>query len=157
LDNPRLAPEGTPLWHSRVGEFAPRISGAYHVSTRPGREATLRVGAGQFYDLGLGSIANAYQFVYPFYATSATANVAIPIPAANRVPPVLGTGPPSQLFLLDPNLRLPYTTQWSGVWEQRVGNASVLSAAYVGAAGRRLLVLQNYFQPLAQWPSVPVS
>ena len=43
------------------------------------------------------------------------------------------------MFAYDPDLKLPYTLQWNIALEQTLGPYQVLSASYVGAAGRRLL------------------
>src|ERR1051325_9275745 len=153
LQNPRLAPEGTPLFHSRFGSFAPRFGAAYQLSSRGGWETTLRGGAGVFYDLGLGNIATAFQNIYPFFASKTVGSSPFPLSAAIRTPPVLGVDPPQQFTLLDPNLRLPYTIQWNTTWEQGLGQAQTITLNYVGAAGRRLLLAQQYFQRLAEWPS----
>jgi hypothetical protein len=148
-----LAPEGTPLFHSRFGSFAPRFGAAYQLSSRGGWETTLRGGAGVFYDLGLGNIATAFQNIYPFFASKTVGSSPFPLSAAIRTPPVLGVDPPQQFTLLDPNLRLPYTIQWNTTWEQGLGQAQTITLNYVGAAGRRLLLAQQYFQRLAEWPS----
>jgi hypothetical protein len=156
LQDPRLAPQGTPLWHSRIGEVAPRAGAAYQVSKRAGWEGTLRAGAGVFYDLGLGNVASAFGDVYPFSALSGAFDVSFPLSDAARIPPPLDAGPPgTELSLLDPNLRLPYTAQWHAVWEQALGPAQTVTVAYVGADGRRLLVMQTYVQSLAEWPNDP--
>ena len=156
LQNPRLAPLGTPLFHRRFGEFAPRFGVAYQLSTRQGWETTLRGGAGIFYDIGLGEIASGFQRMYPFFAIKAAANVPFPPTGAVATPPVLGVDPPQQLFLPDPNLQMPYTAQWNASLDQGIGQAQTVTISYIGAAGRRLLVNQNYFQPLAEWPTVKI-
>jgi hypothetical protein len=145
LQNPRLAPEGTPLFSRRAGEFAPRVGAAYQLSTRPGWGTTVRGGVGIFYDLGLGNIANAFQAVYPFFASKIVCcNVPFPLSSAARTPPALGVDPPATLFLFDPNLRQPYTVQWNATWEQGVGQTQTVTLAYVGADGRRLLIQRQY-------------
>jgi hypothetical protein len=155
--NPRLAPQGTSLFRSRLGEFAPRFGAAYQLSTRPGWEATLRGGAGIYYDLGLGNIATAFQLIYPFFGSRPAFNAPLPLSGAARTPPVLGVDPPGQFWLLDPNLRMPYTVEWNATFDQGIGSGQSVNVAYVGAAGRRLLVLQNYRQPLAEWPTSPTT
>lgn len=153
LENPRLAPEGTPLFRSRVGALAPRIGAAYQISTRPGREITLRGGTGIFYDLGWSDIATAFQNVYPYTASVRRLNVQVPLSDAARVPPTLGIDSPGIMFLADPNLRMPYTYQWNTAWEQAIGSSHSLTVSYVGAAGRRLLVKRYYNTALAEWPT----
>jgi hypothetical protein len=153
LQNPRLAPVGTPLWRSRVGEFAPRLGASYQLSTRPAWETTLRSGIGVYYDLGLGNAANAFQWVYPFIATAFVPNPPFPLRDSDRTPPVLGVTPPNIMWSPDPNLRLPYTLQWNAAVEQAVGPAQAITVTYAAAAGRQLLVRQDYSQPLAEWPA----
>ncbi len=157
LQNPRLAPEGTALWHDRLGEVAPRAGAAYRASSRSGWEATLRGGAGVFYDLGLGDVANAFDQAYPFFADKVTLNVPLPLSGAARVPPVLGLDRPQGLAVMDPNLRLPYTRQWNIAWEQTLNRVQTVTVAYVGAAGRRLLQTQSYRQVVADWPDAPTQ
>ena len=156
LQNPRLAPQGTPLFSRRFGEFAPRFGAAYQLGTHQGWETTLRGGAGIFQDLGLADIASGFAFNYPFVADVTYANVALPLSAAVRIPPTLGVNPPSQLRLVDPNLRMPYTIQWNGTLEQGIGTAQNLTVAYVGATGRRLLIAQSYNHSLLEWPNANV-
>ena len=129
LQNPRLAPVGTPLFHSRFGEFAPRFGIAYQLSTRPGWETTLRGGAGIFYDLGLGDIANAFANIYPFFAAKVVRNVPLPLSVGDRTPPVLGVDPPQQFYLLDPNVRMPYTVQWNATLDQGIGPAQAITVS----------------------------
>ncbi len=157
LENPRLAPAGTPLWRDHAGEFAPRLGVAYQLSAKPHWETTLRAGTGVFYDLGLGIIANAFQNVYPFYASASNFDVPFPLPASSRVPPSLGVDPPGGVFAIDPNVRLPYTVQWSAAWEQTLGGQHTVTMTYVGAAGRRLLLARLYNQPLEEWPDSSTS
>jgi hypothetical protein len=155
----RLAPQGTPLWRSRAGEFAPRFGAAYQLSNRSGFETTLRGGAGFFYDLGLGDSAQAFANTYPFIASkNAFGTVPFPLSAAARTPPMLGVDPPSLLQLMDPNVRLPYTIQWNIAVEQALGSAQTVTIGYVGAAGRRLLIGQTYFsQRLADFPNAETT
>ncbi len=149
--NVRLAPEGTPLWRSRFGELAPRLGGAYQLSNRTRRETILRAGVGVFHDLGLGDVATAFSGVYPFYASKSLANPLLPLSDQARTPPPLGSGF-ARFWLLDPNLRLPYTVQWNTTWEQSLGATQTVTVGYVGAAGRRLLVNQTYTQELSDLP-----
>ena len=157
LQNPRLAPEGTPLWRNRLGEFAPRFGVAYQLHERQGWETTLRGGAGIFDDLGLGTTANAFQIMWPYYAQKLLSNVPLPLSDSARTPPRLVIDPPQALFLFDPALRLPYTIEWNVTMDQRIDTAQVVKVAYVGAAGRRLLILEGYRQPLAEWPTTPFT
>ena len=53
-----LAPQGTPLWQTTYGNFAPRLGVAYVLNNTPGRETVVRGGGGVFFDTGqqLGSL-----------------------------------------------------------------------------------------------------
>jgi hypothetical protein len=152
-ENPRLAPGGTPLFHGRFGEFAPRFGVAYQLGTDSGWETTLRGGVGIFYDLGLGNVANAFQAVYPFIAQKRVTNIPFPLATSVRTPPALGVDSPVSLSLLDPNIRMPYTIQWNATLEQGIGQRQGMLVAYVGAAGRRLLLARRYRTALADFPS----
>src|SRR5208282_3216983 len=57
-DNWTLAPQGTPLWQTTYGNFAPRLSAAYILHDRLGWETVVRGGGGVFFDTGqqLGSL-----------------------------------------------------------------------------------------------------
>jgi hypothetical protein len=164
LQNPRLAPAGTPLFHNRFGEFGPRFGAAYQLSTRSRWETTVRGGAGIFYDLGLGDIANAFAFAYPFFAEKVVCcNLPLPLSAASRALPLVpatAPDPTSNLFsitALAPNLRLPYAIEWNGAIEQAIGSGQTVTASYVGAAGRRLLGQDVYSTALADFPGVSAN
>jgi hypothetical protein len=146
-----LAPPSTPILNNRFGSFAPRVGAAYQLGRKAGWETTLRGGAGVFYDLLFGRIPNAFQQIYPFFASVSTSNAPLPLSSVLRTPPVLGVDPPQQFWQLDPNIQLPYTIQWNATWEQGIGQNQNASLAYVGAAGRRLLVTQPYFPTFTEW------
>jgi hypothetical protein len=138
----RLATAGTPLWYRRFGYFAPRIGGAYRLSTHQRYEATLRGGAGVYYDLGLGFIANAFASgVWPFQGIRDEQGLALA--NLDRTSPPLAAAP-SQIRAMDPNLRLPYTIQWNATLEQGLGSDQSITIGYVGANGRRLLLTQGF-------------
>jgi len=138
-----LAPRNTPLWTTTYNNFAPRIGVAYKLSQANGRELVIRGGFGVFYDTGFGPSATTFQ-IYPFVAQKVLRNVAYPLSAADAQPPVPGIGDPSQLFIMDRRLKLPYTYQWNLSMEQSLGSKQMLTASYVGAAGRRLLREEDF-------------
>jgi hypothetical protein len=55
------------------------------------------------------------------------------------------------LVALDPNVRQPKTLQWNAAWEQQLGDSKTVTATYVGASGRALLLTQNYYQSISPW------
>jgi len=57
-------------------------------------------------------------------------------PAAAAPPPIT---PAAGIIAFDPHLKLPYTFEWNVALEQALGRQQTISAAYIGAAGKRLL------------------
>jgi Carboxypeptidase regulatory-like domain len=152
----RLAPRGTPLWHTHYDNFAPRVGASYELVQSPGRETIVKGGFGMFYDLGLGQVANAYHGTFPFSSNVVRSNQPFPLSAEARQPARLGIDPPQQLWITDPTLRLPYTYQWNVSVDRALGRAQTLTVSYVGAAGRRLLATENSTRVMADWPGVPI-
>jgi hypothetical protein len=137
----RLAPQGTPLYETTYGNFAPRIGVAYQLSQSPGGEMVLRGGFGIFYDLGVGSIGNvAAGFPYTRFGASLL-NVPYPLTPDRAAPPPFSLNIPesSIVFVADRNLKLPRAYQWNLAVERSLGAKQTFSASYVGAIGRRLL------------------
>jgi hypothetical protein len=136
----KVAPRGTPLYHTDYIGFAPRAGFAYQINPTTGRESVLRAGFGIFYDVGnnnalfgpgagLGTDAGAEYFHAAFPLTPAQQQV-------SRLP----FEPPFQGFdAPDPNLRLPYTMEWNVAFEQQLGRNQSLTLSYVAAGGRKLL------------------
>ena len=140
LNNPptaTIAPAGTALWETVYTNFAPRLGLAYRLFDAPGRETILRAGGGIFYDLGSGSILNAFGNAYPFAALRRLANVPYPLTAANLAPSTNPTRTPFYVF--EPDTKLPRTYQWSFAVEQSAGSNQLFTASYVAAVGRKLL------------------
>ena len=149
LDNPptaTLAPLGTPLWNTTYNNFAPRFGLAYRLFQNPGRETILRGGIGIFYDLGAGSILNAFGNAYPYAANKILLNVPFPLSDAVQAAP---TNPSlTSLYVFEPDTKLPRTYQWNFAVEQALGTNQLLSASYVAAVGRRLLREDTLFGTL---------
>jgi hypothetical protein len=143
-----LAPPGTPLYHTTYLNLAPRIGVAYQLAQNSGRETVLRAGFGIFYDLGVGSLGGLAG-TFPFTALKVFLGVPYPLTPAMATPPPFTTGPvvTGNLLAADPNLQLPRTYQWNVAVERSLGTNQTVSATYVGAAGRRLLLQHALVQP----------
>jgi hypothetical protein len=116
-----VMPFERPIWPANYDSFGPRLGLAY----RPASRTVLRAGAGLYFDSSLsiatdlvnGGPFNVWQHKSPRHAPFST---------------MLTYG-------FDPNLRMPFVKQWSISAEHAIGDRDVLSAAYVGSAGRRLI------------------
>jgi hypothetical protein len=146
-----LAPAGTSLWHTRYGNFAPRFGIAYDFDGA-GR-MVLRAGAGVFYDLGVGASANLagdfpnHAIGEYFFQPVPVANIGSFLPTVSLMPPYPAIGVEG----FDPNLKLPHSYQWNVALERSFGGRQVLSATYVGQAGRELLRQEALYQPNASF------
>jgi hypothetical protein len=144
---PELAPPGAALWETTYGNFAPRAGAAYQLSRGWGTLA--RGGFGLFYDLGTGPAAQAFGSVFPYVTTRRAASVVLPL-QENLAASMKTTGQQQSfsdtVYAFDSHLQLPYSLQWGASVEQPLGREQLLTAAYVGSAGRRLL--SEVVQPL---------
>lgn len=131
----KLAPAGTPLWTPEKYNFAPRLGLAF----TPGANTVVRAGAGVFYDLGYGSIAN-WAVAFPYAQQKIITGTMFPLSAALAAPPAFSASPPvTYLVVMDPRHSLPRTYQWNVAVEQKTGDSIVFTLGYVGAVGRDLL------------------
>jgi hypothetical protein len=142
LSNLVLAPSGTPPYRTRWDNLAPRVGLAYEASESRRWQTVLRGGVGVFYDLASSEAGNSANTInYPFGSTTVTfANFPLP-PAAAAPTPI---APPNAsnfgtLYIVDPNLKSPYTLQWNVAVEQALGTQQIVSVSYIGAAGKRLI------------------
>jgi len=139
-----------PLWHTKFGNFAPRIGAAYQVTPR----TVVRGGFGLFYDLGYGNAPGDGSATYPYFRTNFTflAPPGVPFDLSNPAfQPILFSTAISSvsggLTAIDPNLQVPLTMQWNAAIEQELGANQRLTATYVGADSRRLLREDNVLPP----------
>jgi hypothetical protein len=141
-----LQPNGTPVYKTTYANFAPRIGAAYQLRSKPGHETVIRSGFGVFYDTGnqLSTLGNSYA---PNGVTT-TFGGTFPFTSAQLTPGVPGYGninpPYGTLAVSDPNLKLPYTLQWSLAVQQAFGDNQTFTLTYIGNGGRKLLVSQQY-------------
>jgi hypothetical protein len=139
LSTMTLAPRGTPLYSTTYGNVGPRLGLAYQLRDRSDWETILRGGFGVFYDLGSGSLGGVSSY-FPYSATKVFSLAPFPLSPQDAAPPVITLNPPAlNLFVADPNLRLPRTYEWNLTLEQSLGSSQALTVTYVAAAGRDLL------------------
>jgi hypothetical protein len=147
-----LAPQGTPLWGTSYGNFAPRFGVAYSLDSQ--RHLVLRAGAGIFYDLGLGTAGNL-SGNFPNEASLFTPQTSLPPADVRLFLPVLSRQPPyPTVSAFDPNLALPRSYQWNVSLERAFGERQALTVTYVGQAGRDLLRQSAQFQPNSAFNSL---
>jgi hypothetical protein len=161
LPNLSLAPPGTPFYSTTWGNVAPRVGIAIKLFDKESFETVLRGGFGVFYDLGGGSLAQAFAgFPSRQEADSIFKGLAFPIPASAATPPQFVTTIPAagipQIYAADPNLQLPRTYEWNAAFEQSLGRNQSVAVTYDGAVGRRLLRFYNVFKPNSAFQNVEV-
>jgi hypothetical protein len=138
VDPAVLAPRGTRFYETTWNNFAPRAGASYQLFPKLG--TVIRGGAGLFYDLGYNFTGTAFaNHLYPYGRTLSLSDVAYDSPIAAGQPPPVNPNPPyPRIYAYQPDFKLPYTVQYNLAVEQVLGANSTLTAAYVGARGRRL-------------------
>ncbi len=149
VDNPAataLAPPGTALWSTTYDNFAPRVGVAYSLTR--GGDLVLRSGFGVFYDLGVGE-SGQIASSFPNFGTGSFFGVSLPIADASPFLPVLSANPPYTgiIYAFSPGLDLPRSYEWNLALEKSFTGKQVVSATYVGQAGRSLLRQAGTGQP----------
>jgi hypothetical protein len=138
-----LAPPGTPLWHAQKHDFAPRLG----IAWRRAPNVVLRAGAGVFYDLGYSDVANGLG-AFPFARANTFSDASFPLGTTQANPPSFRTTPPvTYLVVVNPNHVLPRTYEWNAAMESTLAEAGILTVSYLGAAGRKLMRQDVYYQP----------
>ena len=159
LSNLALATPGTPPFATRYGNFAPRIGVAYQASQNARWQTVLRGGFGVFYDLATSESGNLYRnYNWPFGSNTFffgyASNYPTVIPVAPIEPPNATNG--GWLFGLDPHLKSPYTLEWNFAVEQALGAKQTVTASYIGAAGRDLIMSTWFAVPIPQFSSTEI-
>lgn len=150
VDDPNtlaLAPPGSPVFHTRYNNFAPRVGATYLLLPASKHETVVRGGFGVFYDLATTQTADLFEkgFLFPFGANTFCfvvcngVSLTFPLSATLMQPLPIVFSPTQPLNGFDPNLRLPYSLQWNVALEQSLSDKQAVSASYVGAVGRRLI------------------
>jgi Carboxypeptidase regulatory-like domain len=146
-----LAPIGTPVYKTTYTNFAPRLGIALKLTDSG--DFVLRAGVGVFYDLGTGAAASIGGF-FPNSANEYTVGLAVPISDPAFYIPAISLNPPYGLVQATaPNLKLPRSYQWNVALERSFPAGQVVSATYVGQAGRDLLRNEALDQPNADFSS----
>jgi len=139
-----LVPSGKPFYPTSWSNFAPRLGIAWQMLDGPKRKTVLRVGAGQFFDLGQGGLEGN---VFNAPVTSVYLNQ--PLESFTGGTLILKTAPPNSLsvtnelnpvnaVLVSRGYKVPYTWEWNATLEQSIGQQT-FSMSYLGALGRRLV------------------
>lgn len=133
-----LATPGTSPWSTTYGNVAPRLGIAYRLTKRG--DFVVRGGVGIFYDTGIGAVA-ALAAQFPNFAEAAYANIPVPVAGLATYLPALTTSPPYPYGVrgVVRNLKLPRSYEWNVALEKSFPGRQVVTATYVGQAGRDLL------------------
>jgi outer membrane receptor protein involved in Fe transport len=139
-----VASRGTPLWHTSWYNFAPRLGMAWIVRNRTGTETVLRAGGGVFYD-SANEIASVGFSGLGFRASALRFGAQLPYTAGELNVPITVTAPYTSgiITAFPEHLQLPYTLQWNVSLQQAIGQQQAITFAYVAAADRRLMGLQQ--------------
>lgn len=147
-----LAPFGTPLWKTTYANFAPRLGLAWSPSVK--RDLVIRGGWGLFYDLGTGAASDVALY-FPGESDAVVENVPLPVADAASYIPTPSLNPPyPAVSAFYPDLALPRSQQWNLAVEKSFGGNQVLTATYVGQAGRDQLREEALYQPNPDFSSV---
>ncbi len=143
-----LAAQNTSLWKTTYSNFAPRLGIAYQVHQAAGYETVLRAGAGLFFDTGNTQGSQGYNGIGTSAQTTFS-NSAYPVSQSqiDNIPAISVAAPyGASVIGYDPNLKLPYSTQWNVAVEQGLGTDQSLTLNYVASLGDHLL-LQRLYHP----------
>jgi Ca-activated chloride channel family protein len=141
IDHPAsltLAPQGTRLWKTTYGNFAPRVG----VSYQPLNDDALviRGNFGLLYDPANGAVGDAYADSYPFLNGQSQFNSPFSFAGSGSQGATMITVP---LSVFDPHLQTPYLMEWSASVQRALGSGQSFEVAYVANRGKRLLLTQT--------------
>jgi Carboxypeptidase regulatory-like domain len=139
-----IAPSGTPQYHTNYLDFAPRLGFSYVIGDAEHKPLVLRGGSGLFFDTGQSLGAVGYGG-FPFQNVVSVSNVQLPSTVPAPVVPVPLTVPLGYINgICDPNLKVPYTEQWSLSLDKGLSNTNTVTVSYVGNNGKKLLKSDYY-------------
>ncbi|WP_047496954.1 TonB-dependent receptor [Terriglobus sp. TAA 43] len=141
-----VAPYGTSLWKTDWTGIAPRLGLAWQAYPGNVRNTVVRLGGGTFYDTGTMQGSTGYGGV-GYKASKTLTNVPYPLNSEQlSLPAPSVTTPYSGVVTgFDPNLRLPFSYQYSAAVEQGIDNHTTFTLGYVGSSGHRLLTRYQYY------------
>ena len=149
-----LAPPGTAPFKTTYWNLAPRFGAAYLLSSAQSWQTVLRAGFGIFYDLASSEAGNlTYYYYYPFGVLNVVNSTTFPLSQAAAAPPPITAANVASAggYAFDPNLKLPYSLQWSAALEQGLGQKQTITASYIGSIGRRLMQTEQETAPNANF------
>jgi hypothetical protein len=136
-----LVPSGKPFYPTSWSNFAPRLGIAWQMLDSPKRKTVLRVGAGQFFDLGQTSVEGdgfATNAVFSSYVNQPLGSFTGGTLTSSEESPSLSLSLPLPGVFVSRGYKLPYTWEWNATLEQSLGQQT-FSVGYLGALGRRLV------------------
>jgi len=148
----RMAATGSRLWATTYGNLAPRIGMAY--SSRDDA-VVIRGGFGILYDVGNGPAGDAFADSYPFLNGQSQSQIpfSFVVPSSSS-----GSTPITVPFsVFDPRLKLPLSMEWNASVQRALGSEMSISAAYVGSAGRRLLLTNTLLNQTSDFAFVRLT
>jgi hypothetical protein len=136
-----LAPDDTPLYRTRWFDVAPRFGAAFQASDR----LVVRGGVGLFNDVGYSYVGNMLGYsLLPYGGFAGAGGVSLSDPVISTLPEPDQLGAYGGVAVYDPNYKTPYSLQYNVALERQLDAATTVSAAYVGAHGRRLERLERW-------------
>jgi hypothetical protein len=149
LATAQLAPAGTPLWRTDWLGFAPRIGIAYQLRPNSPHNTVFRTGFGIFYDPGNTTGSVGYEGL-GFVTNQILPGASFPLTSAQLSVPQPSIAAPYSNFVtaFDPNLKMPYSLQYSAAIEQAISRNESMTLSYVASGGRKLLT-EFYTYPAA--------
>src|SRR5262249_39497359 len=136
--------------------FSPRLSFAYSPDKK--RKTVLRGGAGVFYDrTGLSPIADKLRFDGLRLRQVNILNPGYPDPLSSGSPLA---AQPSAIFRFAPDLRSPYTLQFSMGVERQLAKSLTLAANYINTHGIKLVLSRDInaaLRPYLQRPDPAIG
>ncbi len=112
--------------------FMPRFSFSYSLNPT----TVVRGGAGLFYDKPEGNLVYSQLNLPPVLEVTAFENFNIADPTSGAAGAIGAVG---TINAIDPNLKLPYQTNYSLGVQKELGGGYFVEASYVGNTGRRLI------------------